>query len=245
MRVVRARDYEDMSRRAAHVIGALVTLRPDAVLGLATGSTPEGTYARLAERCVAGDLDLSGVTTFNLDEYLGLPPEDPQSFRWFMDRHLFGPVGLAPERTHVPDGCGDDMDAVCRAYDAALEAAGYPDLQLLGIGGNGHVGFNEPADAFPTGTHVVALAGETIRDNSRFFDSPDQVPTHAVTVGMDAIMRSRRVLVLASGRAKAEAVRALCLGPVTPTCPASVLRLHADCTLVADEDALSLCPELG
>ena len=231
--------YDEMSRAAADVIEQQVAANPESVLGLATGSTPIGLYAELVRDVKAGKLDLSQVTTFNLDEYRGLAGDHPQSYRYFMDENLFGPIGFDHSRTHLPDGSNPDAAAECDAYERAIEAAGGIDLQLLGIGHNGHIGFNEPADEFPPATHVVALTESTINANSRLFDSADEVPREAYTMGIGTIMRARKLLLAANGADKAEIVAAALRGPVTPEVPASILQQHDDLTVVLDEAAAS------
>ena len=243
MKIVRATDYVDMSRKAANLISAQVILKPTSVLGLATGSTPVGAYQQLARWCEKGDCDFSQVSTYNLDEYRGLSHEDPQSYHYFMRQNFFDRINIDVNNTHVPDGANPDAWAACAEYDRIVEAAGYPDLQLLGIGNNGHIGFNEPDDHFSKGTHCVDLTESTIEANSRLFDSADDVPRQAYTMGVQTIMYARMILVVANGEKKAEAVRNMCFGPVTPSCPASILQLHTNCVVVADEAALSLCPE--
>ena len=242
MELVRAKDYNDMSRKAANVISAQVILKPNCVLGLATGSTPIGTYKQLAEWNAKGDCDFSQVSTYNLDEYRGLSHDDPQSYHYFMRKNLFDHVNINLDNTHVPDGSNPDAEAACAEYAAMVAAAGGIDLQLLGIGNNGHIGFNEPDDVFSKGTHCVDLTESTIRANSRLFDSPDDVPRQAYTMGVQNIMHARSILVIANGEAKAQAVYDMCYGPVTPRVPASILQLHTSCTVIADEAALSLCP---
>ena len=243
MKIVRAKDYKDMSRKAANIISAQVILKPDCVLGLATGSTPVGAYDQLVDWYNKGDIDFSQVHSYNLDEYVGLTADDPQSYHYFMRKHLFDRVNIDLANTHVPEGIADDLDAACADYDEQVAAAGYPDLQLLGIGNNGHIGFNEPDDHFSKGTHVVDLTESTIEANSRLFDSIDDVPRQACSMGVQTIMYARMILIIASGEAKARAVHDMCFGPVTPACPASILPLHTTCVVVADEAALSLCPE--
>lgn len=243
MRVIRTKDYQDMSRKAANIISAQVITKPDSVLGLATGSSPIGTYEQLVAWYNKDDIDFSQVHTYNLDEYVGLTPDNPQSYHYFMNEHLFKHVNIDIANTHVPDGSNPHAEEVCPAYDAAVEAAGYPDLQLLGIGHNGHIGFNEPADSFATGTHVVDLTESTIQANSRLFNSIDEVPRQAYTMGIRTIMFAKRILVVVSGADKADAVYEMLYGPITPACPATILQLHPDVTIVADEAALSKCPE--
>lgn len=242
MRIVRAKDYDDMSRKAGNIMAAQVVAKPDCVLGLATGSTPIGAYKRLIEGYEAGDIDFSQVKTYNLDEYRGLPGDHDQSYRYFMNVNLFDHVNIDKANTHVPDGLADDYEAACAAYDEAVAAAGGQDLQLLGIGNNGHIGFNEPGDAFVKGTHCVDLTESTIQANSRLFDSIDDVPRQAYTMGIGTIMAAKMVLVMANGEVKAQAVHDMIYGPITPSCQASILQLHPNVVVVADEAALSLCP---
>lgn len=243
MKILRAKDYADMSRKAANIISAQVILKPNSVLGLATGSTPIGTYQQLAKWCDKGDCDFSQVSTYNLDEYRGLSHDDPQSYHYFMRENFFNHVNIDINNTHVPDGANPDAEAACAEYDRIVAAAGYPDLQLLGIGNNGHIGFNEPADCFSKGTHCVDLTESTIKANSRLFEREEDVPRQAYTMGVQTIMYARMILVVANGAAKAQAVHDMCYGPVTPSCPASILQLHTNCVVVADEEALALCPE--
>lgn len=241
MKIIQAHDYEDMSRKAANIIAAQVTLKPDCVLGLATGSTPIGTYRNLIRLYEQGDLDFSQVSTYNLDEYRGLSHDDVQSYHYFMREQLFGHVNIDLENTHVPDGSNPDAEDACTSYDRMVAEAGYPDLQLLGIGNNGHIGFNEPADVFSKGTFCVDLTQSTIEANSRLFERIEDVPRQAYTMGVQTIMSARMVLMVANGEKKAQAVRDMCQGPISPACPASVLQLHPNCIVVADAAALSLC----
>lgn len=241
MKVIVADTYDQMSRTAADVIADALRAKPACVLGLATGSTPIGLYAQLVEDCARGAISFAKAQTFNLDEYRGLAAEHPQSYRYFMQHHLFDHVDVDAERTHVPDGANADAEAACTGYEAAIEAAGGIDLQLLGLGHNGHIGFNEPCDEFPVATHLVQLTESTITANSRLFDSPDEVPREAYTMGIGTIMKARRVLVVASGADKAQIVRDAFFGPVKPQVPASVLQLHPDVTVVLDKEAGSLC----
>ena len=239
MRILSSRDYDQMSRRAAYVVAGQVLSKPRSVLGLATGETPLGLYRELVRFFQEGDLDFSDVVTFNLDEYLGLPRHDPHSYAWYMEEHLFRFVNVAPERRHIPDGTAADPGAECLRYERTLEAAGGVDLQILGLGRDGHIGFNEPDVKFEKGTHVVELAASTIQANARFFPSPDQVPTRALSMGIKTIMSAKRILLLASGKEKANAIAAAVRGPVTPDLPASVLQLHPDATFVVDAAAAS------
>lgn len=240
MRVIKAKDYNDMSRKAANIISAQVILKPDCVLGLATGSTPIGAYKQLIEWYEKGDLDFSQVKTVNLDEYKGLTKDNDQSYFYFMRQNLFNHININLDNTNIPDGMIEDPKEACEAYDKVIESLGGIDLQLLGIGNNGHIGFNEPSDVFTNGTNCAVLTESTIQANSRFFATIEEVPTLAYTMGIGQIMSAQRVLVVASGKAKAPILKELIEGPVTPNVPASILKFHKDVTIVADEDALSL-----
>ena len=241
MKIIRTKDYADMSRKAANIISAQVIMKPDCVLGLATGGTPVGTYEKLVERYNEGDLDFSEVTSVNLDEYRGLPKEHPESYWSFMHRNLFDHVNIDPAHIHLPDGTNPDADDACAQYNQIIHSVGGIDLQLLGIGHDGHIGFNEPGEAFELETHCVNLTPETIEANKRFFDgNVDLVPKQAYTMGIKTIMQARKVLMVANGKGKAEIVKKAFFGPVTPEVPASILQLHPDFILVADEEALSL-----
>lgn len=239
MQIYREKDYDAMSRRAAQVMAAEVTHNPACVLGLATGSTPVGAYKCLVDWCKAGTLSFKDVRTVNLDEYKGLAPDHDQSYRYFMQGNLFDHVDILPENTRVPNGLAADPAAECAAYDAYIRSLGYADLQLLGIGRNGHIGFNEPDDHFVAETHVVDLTQSTIEANSRFFATPDDVPKQAFSMGIGAIMGAKRILMVASGEDKADAVYNMLCGPIVPQCPGSILRLHPDVVLVVDEAAFS------
>jgi glucosamine-6-phosphate deaminase len=236
MRVIIQRDYDAMSRTAAGIIAQLVREKSHCVLGLATGSTPLGLYRELVRLSHQG-LDLSRVTTFNLDEYCGLGPEHEQSYRYFMEKNLFEPLATRPRRTHVPDGLAENAEACCARYEQAIRDAGGIDLQVLGIGGDGHIGFNEPGSSLGSRTRLVVLARETIRDNARFFASEDEVPRFALTMGVGTILEARRCLLLASGVRKAKMVAQAIEGPVTSLVTASSLQLHPDTSAVLDEDA--------
>ncbi len=245
MRIYREKDYEAMSRRAAQIIAAEVTHNPACLLGLATGSTPEGAYRYLVDWYKQGLLSFKDVLSVNLDEYVGLAPDHDQSYRYFMQSNLFDHVDISPEHTRVPDGLTKDPKAFCDEYDAYIRSQGYVDLQLLGIGRNGHIGFNEPGDCFVKETHVVDLAESTIDANARFFASRDDVPRQAISMGMEAIMGAKKVLLCASGEEKADAIcRSVC-GPITPECPGSILQLHPDVVVVVDEAAFSKLAAAG
>ena len=237
MKIIKAKDYEDMSRKAANIISAQVILKPDCVLGLATGSTPIGAYKQLAAWYEKGDVDFAEVSTYNLDEYRGLSHDDPQSYHYFMRENFFDHINIDLNNTHVPDGSNPDAAAACSEYDKIVADAGYPDLQLLGIGNNGHIGFNEPSGVFYKGTHVVDLTDSTIDANKRFFEHREDVPKQAITLGMGGIMSARKVIMLAFGKGKADAVRAMVNGEIDPKCPASILQLHRNVTVLLDREA--------
>ena len=228
-----------MSKKAAHIIASQVILNPDCVLGLATGSTPIGTYKNLIEWYNNGDLDFSQITSCNLDEYRGLSGDHDQSYRYFMNHNLFDHVNIRKECTYVPDGLEADSDKAASDYDKIIADQGGIDLQLLGLGHNGHIGFNEPADEFPKGTHVVDLTESTIQANKPFFAREAYVPRQAYTMGIGTIMSAKKILVVVSGEDKAEILNKVINGPITPQVPASILQLHPDVTIVADEAALS------
>ncbi len=243
IKIVRARDYKDMSRKAANIISAQVILKPDCVLGLATGDSPIGTYQQLIDWYNKGDVDFSQVRTYNLDEYYGIADDDPQSYHYFMNKYFFSQVNIDPVNVHVPAGSNTDIEDACSSFDKMVAEAGFCDLQLLGIGRNGHIGFNEPDDVFSKGTHCVDLTESTIEANSRLFEREEDVPRRAYTMGVQTIMNARSILVVANGDKKAQAVYDMCFGPVTPKCPASILQLHTNVTVVADEEALALCAD--
>ena len=239
MKIYKAKDYKDMSRKAANIISAQVIMKPNCVLGLATGSTPIGTYDQLVEWYNKGDLDFSEVTTVNLDEYKGLPRTNDQSYYYFMHQHLFDRVNIDPERTNVPNGMEPDVERECGRYEELIRSLGGVDLQLLGLGHNGHIGFKEPGEAFEKETHCVDLTESTIEANKRFFASADDVPKQAYTMGIKTIMQAKKILIVVNGENKADIVERAFFGPVTPEVPASILQLHNDVTLVGDEEALA------
>lgn len=244
MRVYRETDYYHASRVAANIIAAQIMMKPDCVLGLATGSTPIGTYEQLIRRCEEGDLDFSQVHSINLDEYRGLSPENDQSYRYFMNKHLFDSVNIDKKNTFVPDGMEEDREKACRDYDEIIRSHGGIDLQILGLGHNGHIGFNEPDSVFGKGTHCVQLTESTISANARFFASADEVPKEAYTMGIQSIMQAKKIMVIVSGEGKKEIVKKAFTGPITPEVPASILQLHNDVILVGDEAALSDLPNI-
>ena len=239
MRIIEAKDYKELSKQAANIIAAQIVMKPDCVLGLATGSSPIGTYDQLVEKYENGDLDFSKVSSVNLDEYRGLDHENDQSYYYFMHEHLFDRVNIDAENTNVPDGTNPDAEAECKRYEELIRSYGGVDLQLLGLGHNGHIGFNEPADHFARMTNCVNLQASTIEANKRFFESADQVPKQAYTMGIGTIMRAKSVLLIVSGADKAETLAKVIAGPVTPQVPASILQFHPNAVVVADEAALS------
>lgn len=238
MKVYMAEDYQGMSRKAAGILAAQITLKPDSVLGLATGSTPIGMYQQLVEWYEAGDLDFRHVKTVNLDEYVGLSPDHDQSYRYFMNSNLFDHVNIDKANTHVPNGMIERPADECVHYEYIIQQMGGVDIQVLGMGHNGHIGFNEPSDSFFLGTNLVDLQQSTIDANARFFASKDEVPKQAITMGIGTIMKAKKILVVVSGEDKAAIVNAAFTGPVTPQVPASILQLHPDVTLVGDVAAL-------
>lgn len=239
MRIHIAKDYKEMSKKAANILAAQIIRKPDSVLGLATGSSPIGTYKNLVEKYQNGDLDFSQIRTANLDEYKGLDRENPQSYYYFMYENLFKHINIDLTNTNIPNGLATDSDAECTRYNEVILSLGGIDLQLLGIGHNGHIGFNEPDTHFEKLTHEVALSERTIEANSRLFASKDEVPTHAYTMGIQTIMQAKKIVLIASGKDKAGIIKQAFRGPITPSVPASVLQLHPDVELVGDEDALS------
>lgn len=245
MRVVILNSAEEVSRRAAEMFAGLLNRRPQAVLGLATGSTPLATYARLIDLYRSGQVSFAQATSFNLDEYVGLPPEHPQSYHHFMQANFFGQVDMAPDRWHVPDGMATDYFEFGRHYEQTIADAGGIDLQLLGIGSDGHIAFNEPGSSLASRTRLKALTERTRRDNSRFFGSLEEVPKLAVTMGVGTILEARRILLLATGASKARAVHGFIEGPVTSQNTASALQLHPAVTVMLDEDAAELLERVG
>ncbi len=243
MRIYRAKDYKDMSRKAANIISAQIIMKPNCVLGLATGSSPIGTYKQLIDWYNKGDLDFAEVKTINLDEYKGLTRNNVQSYAYFMNENLFKHVNIDIHNTHLPNGMAADDEEECRRYNSIIHSIGGIDLQLLGLGHNGHIGFNEPDEAFEKETHLIALTQSTIDANSRLFDNPEDVPRYAYTMGIKTIMQAKKILVVVSGEDKSEIVAKAFFGPVTPEVPASILQMHNDVTIVGDEAALSKIPQ--
>lgn len=240
MNIIRTANYKEMSLKAAEMMLERIRQNPEITLGLATGSTPTGVYQQLIKDHQDNHTSYKKVTTINLDEYVGLEKENPNSYHFFMNEQLFAHIDVPSSQTHLPNGSAQDLQEECKRYEAFIQSNGGIDLQLLGIGGNGHIGFNEPGTPFDTPTHVVVLEEKTREDNARFFDSLDEVPTHAITMGIATIMESKEIILLASGEAKAKAIYELINGEVNPNMPASVLKTHKNFTLIADEAALKL-----
>ena len=239
MKIYKAKHYEELSRKAASIIASQVLMKPDCVLGLATGSTPIGTYRQLIEWYNKGDLDFSSVKSVNLDEYRGLTRDNDQSYYYFMYNNLFKHININMDCTNIPDGTQSDSDKECSRYEDVIKSLGGIDLQLLGLGHNGHIGFNEPDEEFAKTTHCVDLTQSTIEANKRFFASIDEVPKQAYTMGIGTIMKAEKILLVVSGSDKAQILHDVLCGPVTPHVPASVLQLHNDVIVVADEAAMA------
>lgn len=233
MKFIICENYDEMSAKAADIFIKEITEKPNCVLGLATGSTPVGMY----EKIVRADLDFSRVTTVNLDEYYPITPENENSYRYFMNKNLFDKVNIDKKNTHVPNGTAKDAEKECESYDAMINQLGGIDLQVLGIGQNGHIGFNEPSDALVAGTHVTELSESTIEANSRFFENESDVPRHALTMGMASIFSARKIVLLASGKNKHAAISALISDSITTRIPATMLKMHPDVTVICDGEA--------
>ena len=239
VKVLVCKDYDTLSKKAAGILAGIVNVKPNAILGLATGSSPVGTYKELIKLNQEGLLDFSAVRTYNLDEYYPLDPSNDQSYHYFMNDNLFDHVNIDKNNVHVPDGNAPDMNKACESYEAMLNEVGGVDIQVLGIGGNGHIGFNEPTDTFVGPTHVVELTESTIKANSRFFEKIEDVPTKAISMGIASIMKAKKILLVANGTGKADAIAKTLEGPITPWVPASILQLHPDVTIIVDEAAAS------
>lgn len=237
MRVIVCKDYNELSLTGAKLIASQLMLKPNTVLGLATGSTPIGIYNELVSMYNNNEIDFKNVTTFNLDEYYPISHENDQSYHYFMNKYLFSKVNIPTDRIHIPSGEAQDTDAECSGYDKLIESAGGIDLQLLGIGNNGHIGFNEPDENLETGTHITHLTQSTIEANSRFFNDISEVPTKAITMGIATILKSRKIIIAANGTGKHEAVEALLTNDINTMIPATMLKVHPDVVLICDEEA--------
>ncbi len=240
MKIIEAKDYQDMSRKAANIISAQIIIKPNCVLGLATGSTPIGTYKQLINWYNKGDIDFSQVSTVNLDEYKGLEPDNPQSYYYFMYENFFKHVNIDLRKVHIPNGMEENIEKECSRYDQLIASLGGVDLQLLGLGNNGHIGFNEPYESFNKTTHCVTLTQSTIDANARFFSATEDIPRYAYTMGIGNIMNANKIVLIVSGSAKAQILKEVVEGPILPNVPASILQLHKDVTVVADQEAASL-----
>ncbi|MGL4741415.1 MAG: glucosamine-6-phosphate deaminase [Sarcina sp.] len=237
MKVIVVKDYAQMSKKAAEFMAEIVNGKENPILGLATGGTPVGMYENLIEMNKANKVDFSKVTTVNLDEYIGLAGDHKKSYRFFMNDTLFNHININKENTYVPNGLAKNIEEECKAYDQRIVDLGGIDLQLLGLGGNGHIAFNEPDKSLIVGSHLTGLTKETIDANARFFKSADEVPKTAVTMGLGGIMQAKKILLIASGEGKADAVKAMMNGEITTDCPASMLQMHRDVTVIIDEAA--------
>lgn len=240
MRLIVTKNYEEMSKVAAKEMAEDIKRNPEIVLGLATGGTPVGMYKELIRMYNEGELDFSKVTSINLDEYVGLSGDHDQSYRYFMNTNLFDHINIDKNNTFVPNGLAENVEKECMAYDSRIQDMGGIDLQLLGLGANGHIGFNEPGEALSVGTHLTDLKESTIEANARFFDSIDDVPRKAITMGLGGIMKAKKIMVIASGEGKAEVVKAMMSGKITTEIPATMLQMHRDVILIVDEDAAKL-----
>ena len=240
MNVIITKNYEELSKVAAREMAEVIKNNPSAILGLATGGSPIGMYKELIRMNKDGEIDFSTVTTVNLDEYVGLSGEHPQSYRYFMNDNLFNHINIDKKNTYVPNGLAKDVEEECKNYDSKIAQLGGTDVQLLGIGNNGHIAFNEPDEALVSGTHLTNLTEDTIKANARFFDSIDEVPKTALTMGLGGIMKSKKIIVIASGESKAEAVKAMVNGKISTNMPASMLQMHRDVVVIVDEEAAKL-----
>ena len=240
MNVIITKNYEELSKVAAKEMAEVIKNNPSAILGLATGGSPIGMYKELIRMNKDGEIDFSTVTTVNLDEYVGLSGDHPQSYRYFMNDNLFNHINIDKKNTYVPNGLAKDVEEECKNYDSKIAQLGGTDVQLLGIGNNGHIAFNEPDEALVSGTHLTNLTEDTIRANARFFDSIDEVPKTALTMGLGGIMKSKKIIVIASGESKAEAVKAMVNGKISTNMPASMLQMHRDVVVIVDEEAAKL-----
>ncbi|SER34951.1 glucosamine-6-phosphate deaminase [Gracilibacillus ureilyticus] len=238
MQIIEAENYEDMSRIAGQIIAREINSKPDTALGLATGSTPLGLYTELVKLYEEKRLSFQHTITFNLDEYVGLPASDSNSYHYFMKKHFFQYIDLKEENRHIPNGMAENLQEECKKYERLIEKSGGIDLQILGIGGNGHIGFNEPGTPFSAQTHIICLDQSTREANARFFPTMEQVPAKAITVGIETIMRSKQIILLISGKTKYNAYKRLLDGEITETFPASILHKHDNCTVIVDKETV-------
>ena len=238
MKIIVCKDYDEMSVEAAKIVAAQMKEKKDSILGLATGSTPLGLYNELVKMNKNGEIDFSEIKTFNLDEYYPISHKDDQSYYYFMNENLFSRVNIDPSNTDIPNGEAPDAEAECKRYDAAIDASAGVDIQILGIGQNGHIAFNEASDVLHANTHQETLTENTIQANSRFFENEADVPRHALTMGVGSIMKARKIILLASGKNKRDAVRALTDDTITTQNPATLLKLHKDVIIICDEEAM-------
>ena len=239
MRVIKCENYDEMSRVAARIVAAQLVLKPDSVLGLATGSTPVGMYAELVKMNKEGKIDFADVKTFNLDEYFPIDRANDQSYYYFMNDNLYSKVNMKPENVYIPNGSAKCADEECKSYEMKIEDNCGVDLQVLGIGNNGHIGFNEPADELSDVTHKIAISESTVEANSRFFASADDVPREALTMGMATIMKARKIILMVSGANKNAVLKKVLSGKITTDVPATMLNMHSDVVIIADKDALA------
>ena len=240
MKLIIAKNYEELSKIAAEEFAEVIINKPTAILGLATGGSPVGMYKELIRKYENKELDFSKCTSINLDEYIGLNPEHEQSYRNFMNTNLFNYININKDKTFVPNGLAENLEEECRNYDRKIEELGGIDVQLLGIGNNGHIAFNEPGEELSTGTHIISLTESTIEANARFFDSIDQVPRKALTMGLGGIMKAKKIILIASGEGKAEAIQGIFSGKITTDNPATMLQMHRDVVVIVDEAAAKL-----
>ena len=240
MKLIVVNNYEELSKVAAKEFSKVIKEKENAVLGLATGGTPVGMYKELIKMYEKKELNFSKITTVNLDEYIGLNPEHNQSYRYFMNNNLFNHINIDKSNTFVPNGLAEDLEAQCKEYDQKIVELGGIDIQLLGVGNNGHIAFNEPNSELSSGTHIISLTDNTIEANARFFDNIDDVPRKAITMGVGGIMKAKKIILIASGESKAEAIKGIFSGKITPANPATMLQMHRDVTIIVDEAAAKL-----
>ena len=240
MKLIVVNNYEELSKVAAKEFSKIIKEKENAVLGLATGGSPVGMYKELIKMYEKKELNFSKITTVNLDEYIGLNPEHNQSYRYFMNNNLFNHINIDKSNTFVPNGLAEDLEAQCKEYDQKIAELGGIDIQLLGVGNNGHIAFNEPNNELSSGTHIISLTDNTIEANARFFDNIYDVPRKAITMGVGGIMKAKKIILIASGESKAEAIKGIFSGKITTANPATMLQMHRDVTVIVDEAAAKL-----